>query len=115
MVQERKLVFYFVLHIAIIYTFLLCFTEPGAEVGTCILKKMRASSLKETFHALMSLELLSPSKTTPEKDSAFQGIQHPLMEKNRRIRKQREYMHYCPLFRKSTPKYSTVDVFVTRA
>lgn len=29
--------------------------------------------------------------------------------------KQHEYMLYSPLFRKTTQKYSTVDVFVTRA
>lgn len=58
---------FFVLLITIIYTFLLCFTEPGVEVDTCVLK-MRASSLKETFCILMFLELLFLPKMTTVKD-----------------------------------------------
>lgn len=64
---RQKFVFYFVLLIAIIYTFLLCFTEPGVEVGTCVLKT-RAISLKETFCILMFLEFLFLPKMTTEKD-----------------------------------------------
>lgn len=64
---RKKLVFHFVLLITIIYTSLLCFTEPGVEVGTCVLKT-RASSLKETFCILMFLELSFLPKMTTEKD-----------------------------------------------
>lgn len=52
---------------------------------------------------------------TTEKDGYIPVNAVPLTEKNRQISKQRDYIHYSPLFRKPTPKYSTVDVFVIRA